>query len=879
MRIVLLNFLLIALIHLSFTAFGQKEKREYFTKKIETTPPKINGLEDDPSWELVEWGGDFIQRIPEDSAAPSHPTLFKILYDDKNLYVLIRAFDDNPDKIVKRMSRRDGFEGDWVEINIDSREDQRTAFSFTASVSGVKGDEYVSNDGSDWDSTWDPIWYLGTSIDDKGWIAEFRIPLSQLRFANKEEQNWGIQVQRRFFRNSEQSLWQYFSRKETGWVRHFGILRGIKGIKPQKQLEIMPYVVGKYETSEAEEGNPFNDGSRFSGNVGVDGKVGLTSEITLDFTINPDFGQVEADPSQINLTAYRLFFNERRPFFIEGKDLFDFRPTESWSGGSFNLNRLFYSRNVGRPPRYYPDLMDNEYADVPEETAILTAVKITGKNRNGFSWGISESLTANEYATIDRDGERRKEKVEPLTNYLIGRMQREYNKGNTVIGGMFTSTHRSIDEPQLEFLRKSAYSGGLDLIHYWKDRNYYLFAKGSYSNVQGSPASILKTQTAAERFFQRPDNHHEHVDSTRTSLEGWTSNIMIGKNYGKIRGQTGIITRSPGYEVNDAGFLINTDQINHWTWIGYRTLEPKGIFRQFSLDGHGYLHWDFGGVNIYKGLNFNSHSKFKNFWELSLEYVRNGSNISNADLRGGPAIRYPGSNQYFYWLSTDRRKKLILEFSQEFEHGDQNLGNSIETSVEINYQPINALFLSLEPGYYTNLNTMQYVTTREAGGEPRYVVGEIDQKTWVLSARANFIITPNMSLQFWGQPFMSSGKYRNFKKITDPKNNAFEDRYYLYANEISYNKQDELYSIDENGDNTAEFSFYNPDFNFVQFRSNLVFRWEYIPGSEFYVVWTQERTNNLTVNTDRSFSQMKDGLKNTFPDNVFLIKYTYRFRR
>ncbi len=859
--------------------YAQTDKKTYQTKRITASVPKIDGLEDDPVWNLVEWGVDFTQRDPADSAAPSQPTAFKILYDEKNLYVLIRAFDSEPDKIVKRMSRRDGFEGDWVEINIDSREDLRTAFSFTASVSGVKGDEYISNDGN-WDPTWDPIWYLKTSIDEKGWVAEYKIPLSQLRFANKPVQHWGIQVSRRFFRNSELSSWQYFPKEEGGWVRHFGKLEGIEGIKPQKQLEIMPYVVGKLESYEPEEGNPFGDGRDWSANAGVDGKVGLTSEITLDFTVNPDFGQVEADPSQINLTAYRLFFNERRPFFIEGKDLFDFRISQSVAGGPFTLNRLFYSRNIGQSPHYVPDTEDGEYLDQPDETKILAAAKVTGKDRNGLSWGIMESVTKKEMAKIDSQGEIEKEAVEPLTNYLIGRVQKEFNKGNTVLGGMFTATNRNIDDAHLEFLHQSAYSYGLNFLHHWKDRTYYFETESSYSKVNGSEEAILDTQTSSERYFQRPDNYHRSVDSSRLSLSGWTNTIKLGKSNGKFRGQTGVTVRSPGYAINDVGFLINTDEINQWTWIQYRILKPAGILRNFFLNGNQYLHWDFGGVSLYKGININTYVTFENFWEMSLSYVRNGTNISNADLRGGPAIRYNGSNEYSYWFGTDNRKKLRVEFGQFFLFGDENTNNIIDYSLEFNYRPFNALQISLNPYLSKQTNPMQYISTEELDAKNIYLVGKIDQKTYRLSARVNFNITPNMSIQYWGQPFISSGEYSRFKKITDPKNGEYERRFYEYTeDQITYDMENEQYGFDDNGNGTADFMIDDPDFNFVQFRSNLVFRWEYIPGSEFYLVWNQDKTDDLPLNTSNNLGNLRKGLWDAYPNNVFLLKYTYRFRR
>ncbi|MEM8909177.1 MAG: DUF5916 domain-containing protein, partial [Bacteroidota bacterium] len=300
-------------------------RKVYETKRIVGKAPQIDGVLEDEAWKIVDWGGDFIQTRPYEKAAPTQETAFKILYDDKNLYIAYRCFDSNPEEIVQRLSRRDGFAGDWVEVNIDSYNDARTAFSFTISASGVKGDEFISNNGDNWDSSWNPIWYAKTKIDAQGWTAEVRIPFSQLRFGNQEEHTWGLQFTRRDFRKEERSIWQFISRNAGVWVSQFGQLKGLKGIRPQKQVEIQPYVVAQVESFEKEEGNPFATGSDQGLSVGLDGKIGVTNDLTLDFTINPDFGQVEADPSVVNLNGFRVFFSERRPFFIENRNIFNYR--------------------------------------------------------------------------------------------------------------------------------------------------------------------------------------------------------------------------------------------------------------------------------------------------------------------------------------------------------------------------------------------------------------------------------------------------------------------------------------------------------------------------------------------------------------------------
>ena len=388
-------------------------KRSYTTVPIGAKEaPKIDGELTEPAWNLVEWTTDYVEFEPDNATPPTEQTKMKILYDEKNLYVAFKCYQKNPATIEKRMGRRDDFPGDWVEINIDSYGDDRTGFSFTASASGVKGDEFISNNGN-FDGSWNPIWYLSTKIDNDGWTAEMRIPLSQLRFSSADEQVWGIQSTRRYFNNEERSTWQPLPANPPGWVSEFGELRGIKGIKPQKQLEIQPYTVGQLDTYEAEEGNPFRDGSdpRLTG--GLDAKIGVTNDLTLDVTINPDFGQVDADPGAVALDGFEIFFQERRPFFVENKSVFDF----TIGSGADNL---FFSRRIGRSPQGSAFGPTTAFVDQPNNTTILGAAKFSGKTKDGLTVGVLVSVTAKEFAdVIDADGSETEELVEPLTNYLV----------------------------------------------------------------------------------------------------------------------------------------------------------------------------------------------------------------------------------------------------------------------------------------------------------------------------------------------------------------------------------------------------------------------------------------------------------------------------
>ena len=636
---------LLLLVFGGLNVFGQDsldiERRAYHTLRT-AEAPDIDGILDDRVWNTVEWSSGFTQRQPYDGEAPTHETAFKILYDDKNLYIAYRCFDDDPEAIVSRMSRRDGFAGDWVEVNIDSYNDERTAFSFTTSVSGVRGDEFVSNDGNNWDPSWNPIWRVKTNIDSLGWTCEAEIPLSQLRYGNEEEQVWGLQFTRRDFRNESRSVWQYVPQNAGYWVSGFGELHGIKGIKAKRQVEIQPYVVGKLETFEKEPGNPFAEtGHDETLSVGVDGKIGLTSDLTLDFTINPDFGQVEADPSALALDGYQIFFSERRPFFIENRNLFDYQISNSIAGGSYDIDNVFYSRRIGATPHrsVSSDPDNHEYVDQPQFTTILGAAKVSGKTSKGLSVGILEAVTAQETATVDIEGDQHEEIVEPLTNFFTGRITQDFKEGNTVIGGIITTVHRRINDPSLEYLHESAVSGGIDLLHRWADRKWRLDARFVLSRVAGTEEAISNTQLAFEHNFDRPDADHLEFDSTRTHLTGNGGNVAIGEYFGKFKFQTGVTWRSPDLELNDIGFMRNADEINYYYWMGYRENEPTNTFRTWAVNYNHWSRWDFGGNNIFRAINANTNMNFQNFWSFGTGVTYENLDISNNWLRGGPAYR------------------------------------------------------------------------------------------------------------------------------------------------------------------------------------------------------------------------------------------------
>ena len=868
------SILQVILINVVFfnTSLLFSQDRVYNTVRVVGESPVIDGLIDEEVWDIVSWSGDFTQREPYEYEPPSQPTSVKVLYDNNNLYVAIRAFDDDPEKIERRLTRRDSFEGDWVGIGIDSYNDKLTGFTFAVNAAGVKGDAIITND-SDFDITWDPVWYVKVSIDELGWIAEMKIPYNQLRFAKVEDHIWGFEVIRQLFRKEELSLWQMIPVDAAGWVSKWGTLEGINNINPKKEVEIVPYGMIKYETYEKEDGNPFATGSDWGYNVGVDGKIAITNDLTLNFTANPDFGQVEADPSEVNLSAFETFFEEKRPFFVEGSSIYNFQLTGG--DGGFSRDNLFYSRRIGVQPHYYPDLMDGEYAHVPEFTTILGAVKLSGKTKNGWSVGVLESITKEEKAIIDNNGERRKEVIEPVTNFFNTRIQKDLNNGNTQIGGMITATNRFINDSTLNLLPTSAYTSGIDFSNFWDDRSYYLSARASLSIINGNTESITELQESPQHYFQRPDASHLKVDTTLTSLRGSGGTIEGGKIGGGHWSMGGWTTwRSPGLELNDMGYMRQSDFINQVVWAGYRIWEPFSIFRSVNFNVAGWTGWDFSGMNIYTGGNLNINTQFTNYWRFGTGINREGIDINRHELRGGPAIRTPGSINNWFRVSTDDRKKLGFSVSVSNNWGDNSYRRSKNYNFGITYRPFDFLQLSVDPSYHVSFDEIIFVETIDYNGVDSYIVSNIDQEFVSMDIRVNIGITPDLSIQYWGQPFLFSGNYSNFKKVVNPMASDCQDQYHTFtSDEISYDTDDDSYTVV--GDN-GTYSFGDPDFSFFEFRSNLVVRWEYIPGSTAYIVWSQGRTGD---HPDGAFSLSDniDKLSSITPNNVFLLKLSYRF--
>ena len=813
--------------------------------------PSIDGKLNEAVWSLAPAGTDFTQMKPNPGQPSAQRTEVRFAYDDDAIYVGVRLHDTRPDSVVAQLARRDQeIYSDWVYICIDSYYDRRTGFVFGMNPKGVKIDLALFDDTND-DESWDAIWDGAARQDSAGWTAEFRIPLSQLRYSTKDMSGdkiiWGMNVLRKIARTEEESFWSPLRPDQNALVSAFGDLHGLSGLKSPRRMELVPYSMSRVVHAPGDESDPFyrkNDGSV---GLGADLKFGLTSDLTITATINPDFGQVEADPSVVNLTAYETFFPEKRPFFVEGFDIF--RAGIGVGDGDSGNESLFYSRRIGRSPQ--GDLPGNaEYGDMPQAATILGAAKLSGKTKSGWSIGALSAVTNRETAKFyDENGARGEVVVEPLTHYGVGRVIKDFGNGNSAIGGVFTTVNRDLPG-ELNFLRENAFAGGVTGRHSWQNRNFRLSGFLVGSHVTGDTAAINRTQRSSARFFQRPDNEHTDYDPTRTSLSGYAAGFEFFKvGGGHWRYAVAMNARSPGFEVNDLGFMQNADQILQVAYVGYDMYKPTKNFRRWSINVNQWTGWNFGGDNNSFAGNINGNVQFHNAWDMWWSVNRDNARVSEGALRGGPLLRVPGRTGFNIGFDSDERKAFNYWLSLNYWMEDQTDGHSIGIYPGTRFRLGNRAELRVSPSISLDRRSAQYI---DEMGQEGYLFGELNQVTTSLTTRLSYTFTPNLSLQVYAEPFISAGDYKGFMRVNDPLADKFEQRFTTYD----------------------ESRVENPDFNFRALRSNAVLRWEYRPGSALFLVWSQGR-EAFGEYGDYQFSRDADRLFGAKGTNVLLVKATY----
>jgi hypothetical protein len=847
---------------------GPRTRRVYHATRIAGEPPIIDGKLDDACWTGAgEWSGNYTQQEPHEGEAPTQPTELKLVHDDRHLYVAIRAFDSELASVPHLRGRRDEFTGDMVGITFDSYHDLRTAFEFNVTSGGSKIDLQIRD--LEIDLSWNAVWDVRVAHEAGAWTAEYRIPFSQLRYARQAEQVWGLHSWRWINRRQEESDWDPIPRDadDSGLVYEFGELRGIDGLPPSRRIELMPYAVAQYASSARVPGDPFRTGSETDFEVGLDAKLGLASDFTLDLTINPDFGQVEADPSEINLTTYETFFEERRPFFLEGQDVLD------WTLGT---DELFYSRRIGQPPSLEPTTTG--FVDTPNTSSIRGAAKLTGKTRRGLAAGALYAETARTTARIDENGLRSTELVEPATRYGVTRLQQEIANGRTIIGGMATGTVRSFSasDPAAALLPRRAFTGGMDLLHRWQNREYEFDVEVMGSRVEGSAAAIANLMQAPVHNFQRPDADHVEVRTDARSLIGHGGRVRLGKvGGGRWRYSGNYSWRSPGLDLNDLGYLFEADRQRFVAAAEYVVTKPGRVLRNYEAEFAQHEVYDFGGTKIVSSTELTGLLRFNSDWTLTPQFSWASEERDTHLLRGGPSFLRPTFWEAGLRISSPGTK--TWSWYVEGEREAETAGDSREHDLEAGFTWRALGMLTVQPvvEYESVRDDHQYVATATTapGGEPRYVLGRMKQATLGTTLRVEVNFTPTLSLAWFGSLFASSGDFSQFKRVTSPRAGRYQDRFARLDGAITPSAGGDAFTV---VDGTETYSFANPDFDLRELQSNLVLRWEYSAGSALYLVWTQNR-----VNTDRlrGFDRATEyrRLFSTHPDNTLLLKVSYWF--
>lgn len=826
--------------------------------------PRIDGVLDEAGWEKAAVASNFIQYRPMPGAPATHATEARVLYGEDALFVAIRAFDPAPDSIVADLTRRDGDQrSDRVGVLVDSYMDRRTAFQFTVNPRGVKTD-MLRHDDVEEDSRWDPVWEVATQVDREGWTAEFRIPYSQLRFAEAPRLTWGIQFHRDIARLDELSLWAPTLPSDGAVVSLFGGLEGLEGLGAPRRLELLPYALSRLREGAA----PRDPGAREAGGmVGGDLKYGLGSGFTLDLTVNPDFGQVEADPARVNLTAFENFYPERRPFFQEASNLFDF--PVSLSEDDDDLEMVFYSRRIGRSPRGF-SAGDPRFTSPVRQTTILGAAKLSGRTANGWSVGVASALTAGASAEVALGSGASAVPVEPRSSYTVARVIRDLRQGRTAIGFIGTAVAQERGGADVLRLPTSALAGGVDFRHRFSGDRYQLQGWMLSSVVRGSAPALEAVQRSPVHLFQRPGAEHLTLDPSLTMLSGTASNLRIHRvSGGPWRGGAGFQHRSPGFDVGEAGFQRMSDLRVGYVEVGYERSEPQGQLRSWEAYSTHWGAWTGGSERLERGGNLRGEFLLRNLWGgwFGVEYSLEG--MSPALLRGGPGLLREAEIMGWAGLFTDARRGVRGRLETSWSARPESGSWGWRAAPSVTWRPTPVADVRVGPVVSVQVEDRQWIGAT-GGDDPVYVFGRMRHHTLGATFAADLAFSPTLSLQIYAQPFVSAGTFEDFGTVADPGAARYRDR---FATLSVARDTDGRLSADLDRDGVAEV-YDNPDFNFRRLRTNTVLRWEYRPGSTLFLVWSQGRED---VALDGSFRPRHD-LGRLFAarsDDAFILKASY----
>lgn len=781
---------------------GEAPSRQIRAQRVPSHSIDVDGRPDDAAWRTIPHYAGFTQQRPLEGRPATEPTSVAIAYDDDAVYVLVEARDSRPGDIRALLTRRDEqSSSDWINLWLDTYDDGLTAYRFSVNPRGVKQDARVF-EGDQEDTNWDAVWQAATRVTDRGWTAEYRIPFSQLRY-DPSRTRWGLQVGRVLQRAAEQTYLSPVPQSSTRFVRHFGTLTHLEGLPRPLRLELIPYARG---------GASWDQGNRkWDWSVGGDGRAGIGPSLTLDFSVNPDFGQVEADPSELNLSAYETFFAEKRPFFLQAAEIFRYQL--GFGDGPTADETLFYSRRIGRAPSIELDVASSDVMDLPVQTTILGAVKLTGKTSDGWSIGVMDGVTKRERARVRVGGVEERPEVEPPANATVARISKSFRDGETTVGGIVTRLRRYLDDETSALLPQDATSGGLDVEHRMGDMTLLGRVFGTY--VRGSAEAISALQRSNVHAFQRPDARHLSFDPARTSMSGWGLTYVAGKLSGQPwRGASGIKIRSPGLEPNDLGYLRRADTQSAFGWLQYRRDEPNTIYEQFNIDANVWGTKTFGSERTETVADLGGTCKLRNFWTVYAGAERDAQALDVTSLRGGPGLLVPGSTWGWWGIATDDRKAWVISLDGWAGWGDEQSMSDFGTMLGLSLRPTASVQLSLGPSWEHSGTGHQYVDTLDTG---EVIVGRLRRQTASLSLRASWAVTTSLTLQLYAMPYWSAGTYGSFYVVSAPRASTYRERF----TGTTYGGDDR--------------------FLFEEVRSNVVLRWEYMDGSTLFVVWSHDQ--------------------------------------
>ena len=827
------------------------------------------------------------------------PTEISILYDDEALtsgrrcrsrwgLAGIRAPLARRDQLLPSNGNNGSFNSlttDKIAILLDPYHNHLDQAWFEINPAGVRGDQFNG------DPSWDPVWEGASHVDADGWTAEMRIPYSQLRFSRDEHQTWGLQVWRYVDRLNEQDMWSYRRRDQASGPAYYGHIEGLVVNHRARQVELLPYVVSSSQFKYADPGDPYRNSRESKVNAGADIKYNLTSNLTLDATINPDFGQVEVDPASLNLSAFETFYDEKRPFFVANRSAFSFGGASCIFCSNFSGLGVLYSRRIGRPPQLNGWVANRaSYVDAPDDATILGAAKITGRTSSGYTVGLLDAVAGQETARYipSAGGAEQEQKVEPFTNYFMGRVRKELRQGATTIGVVATSTVRRLggDSVLTAQLRDNA------TVRRHRLEPCVAQSRVSLARDRGRVRRERLGQrhradaASSTHYFQRPDRRvttdglfDTGYDTTATSLRGYGFYSRLAKESGTWQWEAQTNWRSPGFEINDLSYLDRTD----YKWmsgnVARNWLNPGSWYRSQVMITGGQQQFNYDGKRTDAQQQFYYGLEFLNYWNLRSFYIHKNTTDDDRLTRGGPTVKNPGWNFGHFQVSTDPRQRAVFDVSIEGSRGNDGTA-SYGFSPGIALKPASNIFVELAPNYNWSQSMQQYIETindptATAFGGKRYLFGYVTTRQLSLETRVNWTLRPTVTLQLYAQPFLASGDYSSFNEFAAPRV-VKQLQYGKDVGTISRDATTGTYTLDPDGASgpASSFTLGDPNFSDRSLRGTAVLRWEYRPGSTLFFVWTQQRSGESATG-DLNFSRDYRSLFGDRPDNVFLIKATY----